>query len=96
MSEVVVIPISRDELRAMLREQTQVLANTAMPADESNVYGHVVDRNYLRINFKWSRRRIEELERANKLRPVFTGDAKSRYYKLGDCIRLDAEINHRP
>ena len=95
MSDVVVIPISKDELMAMLREQAESLA-AATPAAVEGVYRHVVDRNYLRRNLRWSRRQIEELERANKLKPVFTGDGKSRHYKLGDCLKLDAEIKRIP
>ncbi len=95
MSDVVVIPISKDELRAMFREQAESLA-AATPVGVDSVYGHVVDRSYLRMNLRWSRRRIEELERANRLKPVFTGDGKSHHYRLGDCLKLDAEINRIP
>ncbi len=88
MNEVVVI--GRDELRSILRQEIESIVPTTGP--DNSVLGHVVDRNYLRRNLKWPRRRIEELERTNRLRPVFTGDGKTRYYKLGDCLRIDGEL----
>lgn len=86
MGELVIVQLSKDELQQMLdRSAENAITGTV---NLSVVDDHLVDRSYLKRNFRWSRRKVENFEREQKLRPEFTGDAKSHLYKLGQCLKL--------
>lgn len=84
------VQMSRDELRDVIHKEVEAVAFAR--AAECAVERHVVDRAYLMRNLKWSRRQIEDLERENRLRPVFTGDGRAHHYTLGDCLRIAREL----
>lgn len=94
MSEVLVVSMSKEQLNDLFAEKIEeVRRSLALVDDEyKKIYDHKVDRNYLRKNFKWGKTRIERFEAEGRLRPVFTGDAKTHYYTLSDCIKLDLEL----
>lgn len=72
-----------------LRKIAELVKPTqATPGVAPELAGMTVDRRFLMKNFKWTRYRIEQLERDGQLRPSFTGDDKSRDYLLTDCIAI--------
>lgn len=94
MSEVLVVSMSKEQLNELFAEKIEeVRRSLALVNNEyKRICDHKVDRNYLRENFKWRRTRIERFEAEGRLIPFCTGDEKTHYYTLSDCIKLDLEL----
>ncbi len=85
MSDVTVITMSREQVERLLDEKISAALKEQSGKIEEN---WAVDRKFLKVNFQWDRRKVERLERDRTLKPVFTGDGKSRFYRLSDCIQI--------
>lgn len=92
-NEVTVLTLSREQLSRLIEEKIDIARRIGEGIDTS-VLRWKVDRKFLRMNFGWSRRKIEGLVRDGRIREVLTGDGKSRFYELRECKRIYDEENH--
>ena len=92
-NEVTVLALSGEQLSRLIDEKIDVARKVGEGIDAS-ILRWKVDRKFLRMNFGWSRRKIEGLVRDGRIREVLTTDGKSRFYELRECKRIyDEERN---
>lgn len=91
-NEVTVLTLSREQLSRLIEEKIDIARRIGEGIDTS-VLRWKVDRKFLRMNFGWSRRKIEGLVRDGRIREVLTGDGKSIFYELRECKRIYDEEN---
>lgn len=79
MEKVVVINVSAQDLEDMIE---RAVAKSAKTDDREE---RLVTRDYLRINFGWSKYKINQLVHLGKLLKREVRNAKTDYFLLTDC-----------
>lgn len=86
MSEFTVVTMDREQISRLLDDRLSEAFRKVSQEKENAEY--MVDRNFLKVNFGWTRRTIERMEKAGKLVPELTADGKSKYYSLTRCQHI--------
>lgn len=85
MNEVMMVHMSREELKQEILSIVKP-SNSVIPAKN-----RLVNRDFLKVNYKWSKYKVNKLIANGRLKRADTTNGKTDYFWLFDCERIREE-----